>query len=210
MGRSAASGMLKGLAWGFARAALALGIAVAAAPAAVAGPPAAATSASEPAEQTEALGYSTPLSVLRHFEQSMQRGDTDAAMRCMDLSSIPPGVRGEIGERFALQLALALERLPPMSLEEQPKEDSLTLAATEVGDITLRRRAHAQAVLAGVNAAVVGLLLAALYDPVWTAAIHGPRDFALALTALLALNAWKLPPWAVVLGCGLAGVVLGG
>ena len=74
----------------------------------------------------------------------------------------------------------------------------------------LRRRAHAQAVLAGVNAAVVGLLLAALYDPVWTAAIHGPRDFALALTALLALNAWKLPPWAVVLGCGLAGVVLGG
>ena len=74
----------------------------------------------------------------------------------------------------------------------------------------LRRRAQAQAVLAGVNAAVVGLLLAALYDPVWTAAIHGPRDFALALAALLALNAWKLPPWAVVLGCGAAGAALGG
>jgi len=68
-------------------------------------------------EPVEALGYPTPLSVLRHFEQSMQRGDTDAAMRCMDLSSIPPGVRAEIGERFALQLALALERLPPVALE---------------------------------------------------------------------------------------------
>jgi len=74
----------------------------------------------------------------------------------------------------------------------------------------LRRRARAQAALAGVNAAVVGLLLAALYDPVWTAAVHGPRDFALALAALLALNAWKLPPWAVVAGCGAAGTVLGG
>ena len=74
----------------------------------------------------------------------------------------------------------------------------------------LRRRARAQAALAAVNAAVVGLLLAALYDPVWTAAIHGPRDFALALAALLALNAWKLPPWAVVLGCGAAGAALGG
>ena len=94
-------------------------------------------------EPVEALGYPTPLSVLRHFEQSMQRGDTDAAMRCMDLSSIPPGVRAEIGERFALQLALALERLPPVALEEQPREDNLTLASTEVGDITVRRRSHA-------------------------------------------------------------------
>jgi chromate transporter len=74
----------------------------------------------------------------------------------------------------------------------------------------LRRRARAQAALAGVNAAVVGLLLAALYDPVWTAAIHGPRDAALALAALVALHAWKLPPWAVVLGCGGIGVALGG
>jgi len=74
----------------------------------------------------------------------------------------------------------------------------------------LRRRARAQAALAGVNAAVVGLLLAALYDPVWTAAIHGPRDAALALAALVALHAWKLPPWAVVLGCGGIGMALGG
>ncbi len=59
-----------------------------------------------------------------------------------------------------------------------------------------------------MNAAVVGLLMAALYDPVWTSAIRGPEDFALALLALVVLMAWKLPPWLVVLGCGLAGAGL--
>ena len=73
----------------------------------------------------------------------------------------------------------------------------------------LRQHAPARAALAGVNAAVVGLLLAALYDPVWTAAIHTPKDFALALTALVALMAWKLPPWGVVLATGVAGWLLG-
>jgi len=69
----------------------------------------------------------------------------------------------------------------------------------------LRRGARTQAALAGINAAVVGLLLAALYHPVWTGAILGPRDFALALLALVALIAWKLPPWLVVIACGVAG-----
>jgi len=69
----------------------------------------------------------------------------------------------------------------------------------------LRRGARTQAALAGINAAVVGLLLAALYHPVWTGAIRGPRDFALALLALVALSAWKLPPWLVVIACGVAG-----
>ena len=52
--------------------------------------------------------------------------------------------------------------------------------------------------LRGINAAVVGLLLAALYDPVWTSAIHGPKDFGLALVALGLLAIWKWPPWLVV------------
>lgn len=69
----------------------------------------------------------------------------------------------------------------------------------------LRLNLHVQAALAGVNAAVVGLLLAALYDPVWTNAIFDPYDFALALTALVALMAWRLPPWLVVIVGGLAG-----
>jgi len=72
----------------------------------------------------------------------------------------------------------------------------------------LRRSPRTQAALMGVNAAVVGLLLAALYDPVWTGAILAPRDFGLALIALVALMFWKLPPWLVVLASGVGGWVL--
>ncbi|HEX7970462.1 MAG TPA: chromate transporter, partial [Stellaceae bacterium] len=63
----------------------------------------------------------------------------------------------------------------------------------------LRRNAAMQAALRGINAAVVGLLLAALYRPVWTSAIFGPSDFILALVAFLLLAFWRLPPWLVVL-----------
>lgn len=70
---------------------------------------------------------------------------------------------------------------------------------------SLRQNRRMQAALMGVNAAVVGLLLAAFYQPVWTSAILAPQDFALALMALLALMRWQLPPWLVVLGCGGAG-----
>ncbi|MCB1873478.1 MAG: chromate efflux transporter [Gammaproteobacteria bacterium] len=69
----------------------------------------------------------------------------------------------------------------------------------------LRCHLRTQAALSGVNAAVVGLLLAALYQPVWTSAIHQPQDFGLALVALVALMFWKLPPWLVVIGSGAAG-----
>ncbi|MNG89819.1 chromate efflux transporter [Serratia plymuthica] len=72
----------------------------------------------------------------------------------------------------------------------------------------LRQNRRMQAALAGVNAAVVGLLLAALYQPVWTSAIHKPQDFGLALLAFVALMFWKLPPWSVVIGCGTAGWLL--
>jgi len=72
----------------------------------------------------------------------------------------------------------------------------------------LRNEPHAQAVLLGVNAAVVGLLGAALYDPIWISAVRGPLDFAIALTAFLALQVWKAPVWAVVGAAALAGWVL--
>jgi chromate transporter len=62
----------------------------------------------------------------------------------------------------------------------------------------LRRKPWAQSALRGVNAAVVGLLLAALYDPVWTAGIKSPQDFALAMAAFLLLFIWKVTPWLVV------------
>jgi chromate transporter len=69
----------------------------------------------------------------------------------------------------------------------------------------LRSRRLVRASLAGVNAVVVGLLLAALYTPVWTGAIRGPVDFAVALTAFLVLMIWKLRPWIVVAAGAFAG-----
>jgi chromate transporter len=66
-----------------------------------------------------------------------------------------------------------------------------------------------RAALRGVNAAVVGILLAALYDPVWTSAILEPTDLALALAAFAALALWKLPPWLVVLLTAAAGAAIG-
>ena len=73
----------------------------------------------------------------------------------------------------------------------------------------LRAHPRMQAALAGVNVAVVGLLVAALYQPVWTSAIHTPQDFARALLAGVAHMAWKLPPWLVVAASAGAGWWLG-
>jgi chromate transporter len=72
----------------------------------------------------------------------------------------------------------------------------------------LRSRPAAQAALKGVNAAVVGLLLAALYHPVWTAGITRAADFALAAAAFLLLFMWKTPPWLVVILCAVGGAVI--
>ena len=69
----------------------------------------------------------------------------------------------------------------------------------------LRQRPGAQATLRGANAAVVGVLLAALYQPVWTSAVHGPRDFLLALLTFGALVFWRCPPWLAVLLAALGG-----
>ncbi|WP_191566147.1 chromate efflux transporter [Metabacillus idriensis] len=73
---------------------------------------------------------------------------------------------------------------------------------------TLREKRSVQASLMGVNAAVVGILLAAFYNPVWTSAIKTTGDFALALTAFAMLVYWKLPPWIVVLGTAVGGILI--
>ena len=72
----------------------------------------------------------------------------------------------------------------------------------------LRRRQRAQAALRGVNAAVVGLLLAAFYNPVWTSGILGKADFGLAAVAFLLLFLWRTPPWLVVILCAVGGELL--
>jgi chromate transporter len=74
----------------------------------------------------------------------------------------------------------------------------------------LRSRPSAQAALRGINAAVVGILLAALYQPVWIGAIATPADFALALAAFGLLAIWTLPPWLVVVLTAAAGAALAG
>jgi chromate transporter len=72
----------------------------------------------------------------------------------------------------------------------------------------LRRQRAVQAALRGVNAAVVGVLLAALYNPVWTSAIFAARDFSLCLVAFLLLSCWRVPPWLVVIFGALGAEVL--
>jgi chromate transporter len=72
----------------------------------------------------------------------------------------------------------------------------------------LRRVRAMQTALLGINAAVVGLLLAALYNPVWTNAILSPADFGLAIAAFTLLVFWKLPPWLVVVITALGGWLL--
>jgi chromate transporter len=70
----------------------------------------------------------------------------------------------------------------------------------------LRRHAGIKRAMLGINAAVVGILLAAFYHPVWTSAILGVADFSLAAAAFLLLVFWKWPPWLVVV---LAAAVTG-
>ena len=73
----------------------------------------------------------------------------------------------------------------------------------------LRSRPLAQAGMRGANAAVVGILGAALYNPVFVSAVLSPLDFALATAGFVALVAWKAPPWMVVIGLAIAGGVIG-
>jgi chromate transporter len=72
----------------------------------------------------------------------------------------------------------------------------------------LRQRIGAQAVMRGVNAAVVGLLGAALYSLLWVNSVGSPRDFALALAGFVLLTAWRAPPLFVVLLGALSGIAL--
>jgi chromate transporter len=72
----------------------------------------------------------------------------------------------------------------------------------------LRKRTWAQAMMRGVNAAVVGLLAAALYNPVWTGAVRTPNDFGIALVGFVLLTAWRAPPLIVVIISALGGIAL--
>ncbi len=72
----------------------------------------------------------------------------------------------------------------------------------------LRTRSRMQAAMQGINAAVVGLLGVALYNPVWTSAVATPVDFVIATAAFVLLAAWRTPPLGVVLLCAVAGMAI--
>lgn len=105
-----------------------------------------------------------------------------------------------LGGVFGAALALALIFLPGL----------LLLVAVLPHWQRFRGWRGAQALMRGANAAVVGILGAALYDPVWTGAILGPPEFALALTGFLLLTVWKLPAWAVVIVLAGGGLLISG
>jgi chromate transporter len=73
---------------------------------------------------------------------------------------------------------------------------------------SFRKRPWAQAVMRGINAAVVGLLGAALYNPVWTTSVNGPADFGLGLVGFVLLTVWQAPPLIVVAVTAIGGVIL--
>ncbi len=73
---------------------------------------------------------------------------------------------------------------------------------------SFRKRAVAQAMMRGVNAVVVGLLGAALYNPVWTSSVNGPGDFGVAVVGFVLLTVWRAPPLLVVVVSALGGIAL--
>lgn len=74
---------------------------------------------------------------------------------------------------------------------------------------SLRRNAKIKGALMGVNAAVVGILIAAFYHPIWTSSIVAPIDFVFATILFSMLVFWKLPPWIVVLTGAVGGIFIG-
>jgi chromate transporter len=72
----------------------------------------------------------------------------------------------------------------------------------------LREKRQIQASLRGVNASVVGVLIAAFFEPVWTSAVHTRVDFFIALVAFALLTLWKLPSWIIVLGVAFSSCVI--
>ena len=86
--------------------------------------------------------------------------------------------------------------------------DPLILLGTLPFWESFRRLTVAQAVMRGVNAAVVGLLAAALYNPLWTSSVRTPGDFGLALVGFVLLSAWRTPPLLVVIISALGAITL--
>jgi chromate transporter len=73
---------------------------------------------------------------------------------------------------------------------------------------SFRKRTGTQAMMRGINAAVVGLLGAALYSPLWTSSVRTPGDFGIVLVGFVLLTVWRAPPLVVVIISALGGIAL--
>jgi chromate transporter len=73
---------------------------------------------------------------------------------------------------------------------------------------TLRQNPKIKGALMGVNAAVVGILIAAFYNPIWTSSILAPADFAFAAILFSMLAYWRLPPWIIVITGAVGGSLI--
>ena len=73
---------------------------------------------------------------------------------------------------------------------------------------SLRRNPKIKGALLGVNAAVVGILIAAFYQPIWTSSILAPIDFAFSAILFSMLEYWKLPPWVIVVTGAFGGTLM--
>ena len=117
------------------------------------------------------------------------------------------------GARWGPRLAQATPPSPPSPSPAAglwPIGSGLCQTACAVGDNLNEREADMRTKgIHDLMGPVVGLLLAALYNPVWTAGILNAQDFALAVGAFLLLFLWNAPPWLVVFLCGASGALLG-
>jgi chromate transporter len=109
-------------------------------------------------------------------------------------AAVSPGPHGVVGAALGLIGIF----LPGMLI---------LLAALPFWD-AFRQRAEARAIMRGINAAVVGMLGAALYDPLWISSVKSVGDFAVALVGFVLLTAWSMPPLIVVILAAFAGVLL--
>jgi len=110
--------------------------------------------------------------------------------------------RGQLGSYYLLRYSHLRPTWARRRVEVQPAPMLLVNGLLPVWS-RLRGSARAQALLAGANAKVVGILLAALYQPIWTSAIDSPKSFALALIQFAGIRFWAIPPWILVVAGAL-------
>jgi len=145
-------------------------------------------------------------------QAGISAGATSGAYAHYDVKPLVVPAISWQGQRFFASpgsLGMYLYKGEGLRLSATVTPYTLRFKTDDVNDPQLRRLHSRQlSAMAGINAGVVGILVSALYDPVWTSAIHGKADFGLALLSFGLLTVGRVPPALVVLLAGLAGWVM--